>query len=215
MSFLYGAYVVECTHKIFKEAFMQRTSSRYIAGVGILAALVIVLQAIATFIQFGPFVITLALVPIVIGAALFGVKAGAILGGMFGIVVLIATITAADPGAHMLWIANPIATALVILLRGILAGAAAGCVYGWVAKKNKYVGVVAAAIICPIVNTGVFLAAMYFIFPSFLALWADGAHTVYFLLVGLAGINFLVELVINMVCSPAIVRIIHIGKTTR
>jgi len=179
-----------------------------IAGVGIFAAIVVVLQILATFIQIGPFAITLVLVPIVIGAALYGVAAGGMLGGMFGLVVLIMTISGADPGAHMLWVANPIATAAVIMLRGILSGMAAGVVYQAFSKKNKFVGVVCAAIICPIVNTGLFLLAMYFIFPYFLEMWAAGATAFYFLFIGLAGINFVIELIINIVLSPTIVRII-------
>jgi len=182
--------------------------TKRIAGVGIFAAIVVVLQILATFIQIGPFAITLVLVPIVIGAALYGVAAGSILGGVFGIVVLSMTISGADPGAHMLWVANPLATAAVIMLRGVLAGMAAGAVYQAFSKKNKFVGVVCAAVICPIVNTGLFLLAMYFIFPYFLEMWAAGATAFYFLFIGLAGINFVIELVINIVLSPTIVRII-------
>jgi len=179
-----------------------------IAGVGIFAAIVVVLQILATFIQIGPFAITLVLVPIVIGAALYGVAAGGMLGAVFGVVVLSMTISGADPGAHMLWVANPLATAAVIMLRGILAGMAAGAVYRAFSKKNKLLGVIYAAIICPIVNTGLFLLAMYFIFPYFLEMWAAGATAFYFLFIGLAGINFVIELVINIVLSPTIVRII-------
>lgn len=190
----------------------MNSNAKRIAGVGIFAAIVVILQILATFIQIGPFAITLVLVPIVIGAALYGTAAGAMLGGVFGIVVLIMTISGADPGAHMLWVANPLATFLVIMLRGILAGAAAGAVFRIFSKKNTLVGVVCAAIVCPVVNTGLFLLAMYFIFPYFLELWAAGATTMYFLIIGLAGINFVIELVINIVLSPTIVRIIGIAR---
>ena len=190
----------------------MNSKTKRIAGIGILAAVVITLQILATFIQIGPFAITLVLVPIVIGAALYGISAGAILGGVFSVVVLFMTISGADPGAHMLWVASPFATASVILLRGILAGAAAGVIYLIVAKKNKFIGTVCAAIVCPVVNTGLFLLAMYFIFPDFLEMWADGATAMYFLFIGLAGINFIIELAINIVLSPTIVRIIGIAK---
>jgi len=190
----------------------MNSKTKRIAGIGILAAIVIVLQVLATFVQIGPFAITLVLVPIVIGAALYGISAGAILGGFFGVVVLFMTITGADPAAHMLWIANPIATLSVILLRGILAGATAGLVYKAFHQKNKFVGTVCAAIVCPVVNTGLFLLAMYFIFPDFLALWAGSATTMYFLFIGMAGVNFLIELGINLVLSPTIVRIVQIAR---
>ena len=190
----------------------MNSNVKRIAGVGIFAAIVVVLQLLATFIQIGPFAITLVLVPIVIGAALYGVAAGAMLGCVFAVVVLIMTISGADPGAYMLWAANPIATFLVIMVRGIAAGAAAGFAYQIFKKANKLGAVVAAAIICPVVNTGLFLLAMYFIFPDFVELWAGGATALYFLLVGLAGVNFIIELGINIVLSPTIVRILKAIK---
>jgi uncharacterized membrane protein len=56
---------------------------------GILTAIVIVLQAIGATIKFGPFSITLVLLPIVIGAALIHPLAGGWLGFVFSIVVLL------------------------------------------------------------------------------------------------------------------------------
>jgi len=185
--------------------------TKRIAGIGIFAAIVVVLQTLATFIQFGPFSVTLVLVPIVIGAAVYGAGAGAVLGGVFGVVVLTMTITGADPGGHMLWLANPLATAAVIMLRGVLAGGAAGLIFRAFSKKSRMLGVVLAAIVCPIVNTGLFLGAMYVIFPDFLEMWADGATAVYFLFIGLAGVNFLIELGINIALSPTIVRILAVA----
>jgi uncharacterized membrane protein len=188
------------------------TNVKRIAGVGIFAALVIVLQVVATFIQFGPFAITLALVPIVIGAALYGVAAGAILGGVFSGVVLIMSITGADPGGYILWVAQPFATAAVIMARGLLAGAAAGLVYRALSKKSRFAGVVGAAVICPIINTGLLLLAMYFIFPYFLDAWSYGATVMYFLFIGMAGVNFVVEMSVNIVLSPVILRILDAVK---
>ena len=70
--------------------------TRRLTGLALLTAIVAVLQVVATFIKFGPFPITLALAPIIIGAALFGPKAGAYLGGVFGFVVLLACIMGWD-----------------------------------------------------------------------------------------------------------------------
>ena len=52
-------------------------------GIAIFSAIIVLLQIICTFIKFGPFSITLALAPIIIGAAIYGVGAGAFLGGVF------------------------------------------------------------------------------------------------------------------------------------
>lgn len=65
---------------------------------------------------------TLTLVPIVVGAALYGPRAGAWLGFVFGAVVLIACITTADPTGGLLWNLNPFMTALLCLVKGIAAG---------------------------------------------------------------------------------------------
>ena len=51
--------------------------TRRMAGLSILTALVVVLQVVATFVKIGAFPVTLTLVPIVIGGALYGRKAGA------------------------------------------------------------------------------------------------------------------------------------------
>ena len=103
--------------------------TRRLTGLALMTAIIVVLQVVASFVKFGPFTITLALAPILIGAALYGPKAGACLGGVFGAVVLLACILGWDPGGAILWNANPFLTALVCLGKGILAGLAAGLVY--------------------------------------------------------------------------------------
>ena len=67
----------------------MKTNTRKIAGVGLLTAVVVVLQLLGSFIHFGPFSISLVLIPIVVGASLYGVLSGAWLGLAFGITVLI------------------------------------------------------------------------------------------------------------------------------
>ena len=71
--------------------------TRQLAGMAIFTAIVVVLQLLGTFVRFGPFSISLVLVPIVIGAALYGAKAGAWLGFVFGVVVC-----ALDAGAFLM-----------------------------------------------------------------------------------------------------------------
>jgi uncharacterized membrane protein len=181
-------------------------------GLSILITLIVGLQFVATFIKIGAFPITLALFPIVVGAALYGPKAGAILGGSFGVIVLIMTITGADPAAHILWAANPPVTAAVILSRGVAAGYAAGLAYNLIAKKNELAGVFSAAVICPIVNTGIFLAAMALFYRDMLIAFAGDSSILYFLFIGLAGVNFLLEFGVNVVLAAAALRIIRIVR---
>ena len=69
----------------------------------ILTALVVILQYLGSFIRFGPFSISLVLIPIVIGAATCGKLVGAWLGFMFGVAVLLSGDAAAFFGSKRLW----------------------------------------------------------------------------------------------------------------
>ena len=179
-----------------------------LVGMGILTAIVIVLQGLGSAIRFGPFSITLVLAPIIIGAAMYGWKAGAWLGFVFGIIVL-----ATDAGAFLA--INVPGTVITCLLKGMLAGAAAGAVYQLLEKKNQWAAVLTAGVVCPVVNTGVFLIGCVLFFLSTVKEWgaASGYENVgaYFLF-GFVGLNFLVEMGINLALSTAIVRILNTIK---
>jgi uncharacterized membrane protein len=181
-------------------------------GMAIFTAMIIIFQLIATFVKIGSFPITLVLIPIVVGAAVYGPKSGAWFGGVFGFVVLIACIFGWDPGGNILWNASPFLTALLCLVKGIAAGYISGLVYAALSKNNIYLGVVAAAIVCPIVNTGIFCVAMVLLFHKILVEWAAGQNIVFYLIFGIAGINFLIEMAVNVVLCPAVTRIIKAGK---
>lgn len=184
---------------------MKNTKTQKIVGIGLFTAIVVALQLLAESIKFGPFSITLVLAPIVIGAALYGVGAGAWLGAAFGVSVLIS----GDAAAFMT--INPAGTVITVLLKGMLAGLVAGLIYKALEKTNKTVAVVLAGIACPIVNTGIFLAGCYLFFQEWLVsvFGTTGFATV---VTGLVSVNFAVELGINMVLASVIVRIIDIGK---
>ena len=184
---------------------MKNTKTQKIVGIGLFTAIIVALQLLAASIKFGPFSITLVLAPIVIGAALYGIGAGAWLGVAFGVSVLIS----GDAAAFMT--INPAGTVATVLLKGVLAGLVAGLIYKAIESKNKTVAVVLAGIACPIVNTGIFLAGCYLFFQEWLVsvFGTTGFATV---VTGLVSVNFAVELGINMVLASVIVRVIDIGK---
>ena len=194
---------------------IENSKINKMVGMAVLVAAVIALQIVATFVRFGPFVITLALTPMIVGAAMYGAKAGAMFGAVFGVVVLSACVGGADGGGHILWLANPALTAALCIIKGAAAGFAAGLVYSALAKKNIYAGVIAAAVVCPVVNTGIFIAAMALFFRETLAAWSGGTNLIYFALIGLTGVNFLVEVGSNLILSPTVVRIINAVKKTQ
>ena len=187
--------------------------TRRLTGLALMTAIIVVLQVVASFVKFGPFPITLALAPIIIAAALYGPKAGAYLGGVFGIVVLLACILGWDSGGSILWNANPFLTAVICLGKGILSGLCAGLVYRAVAGSGRshgrmLGGSILAGIVSPVVNTGLFCLCLTLLFHDILLSWAGGTEVVYYILFVLTGINFLVELAVNLVLSTVIVRVV-------
>ena len=184
---------------------LKNTKTQKVVGIGLFTAIIVVLQLVASVIKFGPFSITLVLAPIVIGAALYGIGAGAWLGLVFGASVLI------SGDAAVFLPINPIGTVITVLLKGLLAGLVAGAVYKAIEDKNKTVAVVCAGIACPIVNTGIFILGSYLFFKEWLvSVFGTTAFVTVF--TGLVSINFVIELAINMLLASVIVRIIDIGK---
>lgn len=184
----------------------SKISSQTLALGAMFTAIVVVLQLLGSFIRFGPFSISLVLVPIVIGAAMCGPFIGAWLGLVFGITVLIS-----GDAAPFLAVSVP-GTIITVLLKGALCGLCAGLVYTALKNTNKYLAVLAAAIVCPIVNTGVFLLGCLIFFMPTITEWANGAPVWKYMLLGLVGGNFLFEVGINVVLSSVIIRIINIFK---
>ena len=104
-----------------KQQSLTMGKTQRMVGLAIFTAIIIVLQLVSTFIKFGPFSITLAMIPIVVGAAVYGAGAGAYLGGVFSVVVLICCVTGADPGGAVVWNANPFLCIVVCMAKGIAA----------------------------------------------------------------------------------------------
>lgn len=187
-----------------------QAKTRKLTMLSLLCAMIVVLQLIPTF--FGtalPF--TLALTPIIIGAALYGWKEGAFLGFFFGLVVFLYAIFGWDPFTGGLLQFNFFVTVLLCFLKGAAAGAVAGLLYRPIAKKNK----TAAALVCgaaaPIVNTGVFAIGMLTILRPFLNDFAaanSSGSPVTFLFVGLISVNFFIELASNLLLGATIARLL-------
>ncbi|MBO5378330.1 MAG: ECF transporter S component [Ruminiclostridium sp.] len=185
----------------------KKFNTKALVGLGLLTAIVVVLQAMAISIRFGVFAITLTLVPIIVGAALYGWKAGAWLGFVFGVVVLMT-----DAGAFLA--VNVPGTIVTCILKGTLAGLCAGVVYRLISKKNRIAAVVTAGVVSPVVNTGIFLLGCVLFFMDTIKEWAAGAgfeNAGAYMVTAFVGLNFVIELAVNLVLSSAIVAIIEYG----
>lgn len=192
-----------------------RLKTQRLVALSVLTALIVILQLLSNTVKLGGVSITLSLVPIVVGAALYGINAGACLGGVLGVVTLVCCISGMDLGGAMLWNANPLMTAVVCIVKAVAAGGASALIYRALEKRNQTVAAVCAGIVCPVVNTALFCLAMVLFFQSTLLEWAGGQAIVSYILFGLAGINFLAELTVNLVLSPTVIRIINITRSGR
>ena len=188
----------------------KRMSTKTMVLGAVLTALVVILQLMGAFVKFGPFSVSLVLVPIVIGAATCGKGISAWLGLVFGLVVLL------NGDAAPFLAVNPLGTVITVLLKGTACGFFAGVIYKWLEKYNRYLAVIIAAIVCPLVNTGVFLLGCLAFFMPTIAEWAVqaglGGGVGHYMIVGLVGINFIFELLTNIVLSPIVVRLLNIKE---
>ena len=179
--------------------------TRKLVLLALLTALVVVLQIFASAIPVGPFSLNLVLIPIVVGAALISPLAGLWLGVVFGTVVLIA-----DPAVPLFLGFNAFATVFVILVRGAVSGFLSGAAYKLLERKNVTIAVIVAAAICPLVNTALFIVGLYVFFAPFFG----GASAVTAFVTTVLLVNFPIELSVNLVFSPVIVRLIQYSQKT-
>ena len=213
-----------------------------LVGIGLFTAIVAVLQLLGGSIHFGIFSISLVLVPIVVGAAVYGWQAGAWLGFAFGAAVLLS-----GDAAPFLAI-DVFGTILVVLAKGTLAGLCSAIIYKvvytlldkysrsqiklmkrqyglgeccetgvlkYISRNNRYVSVMAAAVVCPIINTGIFLLGCLIFFMPTITEWAAAAgfaNAGSYMIFGLVGVNFLFELGVNILLAPAITQLISYSK---
>lgn len=188
----------------------MNTKTKSMVGIALFTAIVVVLQLLAVGLRaLGLFSISLVLVPIVVGSAVYGWKGGGWLGFVFGVAVLLSGDANAFLGV------NVAGTVITVLAKGTLCGLAAGLLYKLLAQRSNMLAVICAAVICPVVNTGVFLLGCRLFFFDTITQWGMAAgfpNVGAYMVFGLTGVNFLIELGVNLVLSPVITRLIRIGK---
>ena len=185
-----------------------KQQSQKIAILAIFTAITVVLQFLSYFVKIGTFNLSLVLIPIVLAGVLYGPRYGAFLGAAFGIVTVIGCITAFDAGGNILYNASPLLTIAICMVKAIACGTAAGLVGKALYKVNPLFAVFVAAITAPVVNTGIFIVMALLFFKDILYTWAGGNNLLNFVIFGLIGVNFLIELGLNLIFSPSIFRVI-------
>lgn len=195
-----------------KKTLYSKGETERLVLLALLTALVAVLSYFGGFIKIGGLAsVSLTLIPVVLGSALLGPLSGAWLGGVAG-AIFFATADAA------FWFGLSIpGTIVTVMVKGILSGYLAGLTYKLLEKFNRYLAVLAAAVVCPVVNTGIFLLGCLVFFLDTVKAMAssEGISVFAYLIVFFVGLNFVFELVFNIILSPAILRIINIRKPNK
>ena len=110
-----------------------------------------------------------------------------------------------------------IGTIVTVMVKCTACGLATGVVYKAVKKFNEKLSIWVAAVVCPIVNTGIFILGCYTFFLDDLikmttANDAKFTNVTALIFIGFAGINFLIELGTNIILNPAINLVLKILK---
>ena len=199
---------------------MSRKSKKTLKLVelAIFIAIVFVLQIVGTVfpLSFLGVSMSFVLIPIVVGGILTGRSGGAVLGFVFGIATVIGGVLGMDTFTAALINFNAstaVWTILLCVVKATAAGFLAAAVYQLIEKKNRYAAVFAAAITAPVVNTGLFvLGSLTVLSDAISTRFSGGEYVITFVLIVLAGKNFIAELLINVIFAPAIYSVISAVK---
>ena len=192
---------------------MKNSKTTKLVELGIFVALVLVIQLLGGAVKVGPISISLVLIPIAVGGILLGPLCGAVLGLTFGVATVIGGLTGADPFTATLlnsgaW--GAVFTTLLCLVKGTMAGFVSAFIYKLLAPKSKVAAVLLAAVAAPVVNTGLFILGALTVLNSLITqnFVVSGSNIIYFVFIVCAGVNFLIELAVNVIFTPAIRRIL-------
>ena len=190
----------------------QKRRILYLAQLALLTAILMVLHFTGAAIPLPGTKISLVLIPIALGAMLLGPTAGAILGFIYGTTVFVSLgVMHMDPFTGFLFDNTPVMAALICIVKTTAAGLVAGWVYRALSKKSVWLAVFVAAALVPTVNTGLFVLGCFLIYSTISEFAAGAGYSaVYFILIICAGINYLLELAINLIFSPALERLVRL-----
>lgn len=179
-----------------------------ITGIGLLTAICVILTIIGNNITIGPVAINLSLIPIALGAIIYGPVAGLIIGVVNGITVLLA------PSTSLFLSHSVIFTIITCLLKTGIAGLISGLLFKLFKKINYSLAVVLACISIPIINTSIFALCVFLFFYDLLLKGQGNNAFIYFCLT-IVGWNFIFEIIVTSILSPTIIYVTKIISDKR
>ena len=194
---------------------MNNQKVKKMVTLSLLIAIIIVLQLTASMLPTlpGGAKLSFVLIPIVLGAALYGPGSGAVLGAIFGLIAFYYSASGADSVGVAIFQESPIGCFVICVGKSTAAGFVAGAVYKALVKLNGYLAMLCASIVCPVLNTGIFMGSVYLFFGQTVFEAAPGSFSTIVSIFGIILLcNAIPELIINILFSPAgqrILRVVH------
>ncbi len=194
---------------------MKKSNTAYLVRLAVLAAIVVVMSFTPLgYLRAGAVEITFLMIPVTIGAIVLDIKAGMILGGVFGLTSFIQCITGQSPFGATLLSINPIATFIVCIVPRVLIGFCSGIVFKTLKEKDKTKGKMLsfslASIVGPIINTLLFVGGVFLFFwnTDYITAMRGGQSLIAFFAI-FVGWNGLIEAVVAFVVGTAVSRAIY------
>lgn len=164
--------------------------------------------------------ITLAMIPISVGAVVLGPTSGAILGGIYGVCSFLQCfgLLCPSPLGAMLITVNPFLTLITCLIPRILCGWIAGLVYVALKKvdKTNFLSHTAACLVCPVLNTVFFMGALMIFFGNTEIIQGFmetlGVYNPFLFVLAFIGINGIVEAASCFVVGTAVAKTLTLKK---
>lgn len=195
-----------------REAFF---SAKNVALLGILIALVIVLQLFASAIPMFGVTLNFSLIPIALAGILLGALGGTIVGFVCGFVVWITmAVLGQEFSTATMFQAQPVILTLMCIGKTTLAGLVGGLIFKPLSKRNLLVAVCVVALVIPVINTGVYMIGITLMKEvvafQVLGLSSSSASLVFTAVFAIIWINFVLEMVINVIFIPLLHRVIRV-----
>ena len=191
----------------------KTTNVRVLAQLGLLAAIEIVMKLSGLgSVPVGPLYMSFLTVPIAVGAMTMGPVAGAILGGVFGLVSFKDALTGGSAMTSALFQVSPVNTFILCVAMRILMGWFVGLLFSLLRRVDKKGGwsYFAGALSAPLLNTLFFMGYIVLVFynceyiQNIVA--TNGAANPLMFVVVLVGMQGLVEAVVCCAAGGVITR---------
>ncbi len=189
-----------------------KATTRTLTQLALLLALVLIMSYTPLgYLPVGPLSLSLLSIPVAIGAMLMGPLAGAVLGGAFGLTSFFSAMRGGSLLGTAMFAASPAGTFVTCFVARLLMGALCGVVFNLARRlwpDNDKLCCAIGGLAAPLLNTVFFMGFLVALFYNIdyvqQLVAAMGAANPLMFVVGMVGVQGLIEAVLGCVVSAAV-----------